>query len=221
MAAATTTAGVVDIKADENGCTIPLPFGGSIVVARLPFFLSLPLWGKMTKTHMHEPTPLPPPAHALTTLPVCDASGTEFYPSDCIPPAQSSEALAKRGIPDPLDTAPYRYRDDEEMPWAEQDSEFDGLDTRARSMAGGTSEEEYEESYGWTGGIHYPAETPALPVPRNDYTEEYNECVTGMMRCTSGRRAFDTCVHGKWGTIRKCPQGTKCAPVPEDSIVCA
>ncbi|KAJ2694939.1 hypothetical protein GGH99_000421 [Coemansia sp. RSA 1285] len=196
----------LDIKAAPTaGCTVPLPFGGSIVATQVPFFVSFRWWGKATKTH-HTLEPLPPPTHALTLLPVCDASGTEVLPTNCISHTADSSpgALAKRDIPDNVSTV--YYRDDE--------SELGDLD------AGSTSAE--EGMGGWP-EFQYPENNVAglsSSVPRDGYSKQ-NECVDGAMQCTHAGRGFDTCVYGKWGTIRKCPLGTRCTPVRDDSIICA
>ncbi|KAJ2852856.1 hypothetical protein J3B02_003401 [Coemansia erecta] len=47
------------------------------------------------------------------------------------------------------------------------------------------------------------------------------ECVSGMMRCAPDNLSFDTCLFGKWGTIRACAKGTSCITLPEHSIACA
>ncbi|KAJ2369769.1 hypothetical protein H4S01_000797 [Coemansia sp. RSA 2610] len=47
------------------------------------------------------------------------------------------------------------------------------------------------------------------------------ECTAGMFRCTGDSRGFDTCVHGRWGTIRTCSAGTTCVAVEGNSIACA
>ncbi|KAJ1719492.1 hypothetical protein LPJ53_005754 [Coemansia erecta] len=47
------------------------------------------------------------------------------------------------------------------------------------------------------------------------------ECATGMMRCAPDNMGFDTCLFGKWGTIRVCAKGTRCITLPGSSIVCA
>ncbi|KAJ2454620.1 hypothetical protein EV183_001368 [Coemansia sp. RSA 2336] len=47
------------------------------------------------------------------------------------------------------------------------------------------------------------------------------ECAVGSFRCTDDKRGFDTCVYGRWGTIRMCSQGTSCIPVDGGTIACA
>ncbi|KAJ2776883.1 hypothetical protein GGI15_004695 [Coemansia interrupta] len=47
------------------------------------------------------------------------------------------------------------------------------------------------------------------------------ECATGMMRCAADNMGFDTCLFGKWGTVRLCAKGTRCITLPGSSIVCA
>ncbi|KAJ2600996.1 hypothetical protein GGF39_001477 [Coemansia sp. RSA 1721] len=48
-----------------------------------------------------------------------------------------------------------------------------------------------------------------------------NECVNGMMRCVSDNLGFDTCLFGKWGTVRACAKGTSCITLPDNNIACA
>ncbi|KAJ2844775.1 hypothetical protein IWW36_005051 [Coemansia brasiliensis] len=47
------------------------------------------------------------------------------------------------------------------------------------------------------------------------------ECMVGSFRCTDDKRGFDTCVYGRWGTVRMCSQGTLCIPVEGGTIACA
>ncbi|PIA19783.1 hypothetical protein COEREDRAFT_84391 [Coemansia reversa NRRL 1564] len=51
--------------------------------------------------------------------------------------------------------------------------------------------------------------------------EVEGDCETGMLRCTGDKKGFDTCLYGKWGTVRSCAQGTNCVAFGGNSIVCA
>ncbi|KAJ1832558.1 hypothetical protein LPJ63_003450 [Coemansia sp. RSA 2711] len=64
-----------------------------------------------------------------------------------------------------------------------------------------------------------PAAAPSNIIVGNPAAET-RVCSTGMMRCTDDKRGFDTCLYGKWGTVRTCAQGTTCMAVAGDSIAC-
>ncbi|KAJ2237478.1 hypothetical protein IWW45_000928 [Coemansia sp. RSA 485] len=55
----------------------------------------------------------------------------------------------------------------------------------------------------------------------NGLQKGLNECVSGMMRCVSDNLGFDTCLFGKWGTVRACAKGTSCITLPDNNIACA
>ncbi|KAJ1996113.1 hypothetical protein GGI25_003657 [Coemansia spiralis] len=307
--------------AGETPCTIALPFG-SLVATRLPFFLSFPLWGQKTAktagpTATATPTPTPPATKSLLTLSICDATGTEFFPSDCIPSAH----LAKRQMNDPLGTSAAETYVNIQTVSLEMSSEISssglsisnkaeefwlggldfGSEILASSADGETSvvfwaaaseitepsqESDSQKADGnveiqtpskssWTQEsktsenveIQTPSILPwtqeakpsqsieiqlssasswaqeskpsenvdepqASSAPSWAQESKANEgivlpqmpgvemCTSGMLRCTNDM-SFDTCVHGKWGTVRNCPPGTKCISVPSDSIACA
>ncbi|KAJ2532782.1 hypothetical protein GGH20_000979 [Coemansia sp. RSA 1937] len=66
----------------------------------------------------------------------------------------------------------------------------------------------------------FASEAPATALAHPNGVENA-ECTAGMFRCTGDKRSFDTCVHGRWGTIRTCSQGTTCLAVDGNSIACA
>ncbi|KAJ2151985.1 hypothetical protein J3F82_002981 [Coemansia sp. RSA 637] len=66
----------------------------------------------------------------------------------------------------------------------------------------------------------FASEAPATALAHPNGVENA-ECTAGMFRCTGDKRSFDTCVHGRWGTIRTCSQGTTCLAVDDNSIACA
>ncbi|KAJ2189474.1 hypothetical protein IW144_005600 [Coemansia sp. RSA 522] len=59
---------------------------------------------------------------------------------------------------------------------------------------------------------------PANAAPSNVVVNN-SVCRTGMMRC-AGDSGFDTCLFGKWGTVRLCAQGTKCISQDDNYIAC-
>ncbi|KAJ2146226.1 hypothetical protein IW136_000661 [Coemansia sp. RSA 678] len=68
--------------------------------------------------------------------------------------------------------------------------------------------------------LPFASEAPATALAHPNGVENA-ECAAGMFRCTGDKRSFDTCVHGRWGTIRTCSQGTTCLAVDGNSIACA
>ncbi|KAJ2833215.1 hypothetical protein J3B01_004516 [Coemansia erecta] len=59
---------------------------------------------------------------------------------------------------------------------------------------------------------------PSNAAPSNVVVNN-SVCRTGMMRC-AGDSGFDTCLFGKWGTVRLCAQGTKCISQDDNYIAC-
>ncbi|KAJ2477684.1 hypothetical protein IWW56_004183 [Coemansia sp. RSA 2131] len=80
------------------------------------------------------------------------------------------------------------------------------------------------ESHPQSQPIHIIEESglPMDPAPANaapsNIVVNNSVCRTGMMRC-AGDGSFDTCLFGKWGTVRLCAQGTKCIS-QDDYIAC-
>ncbi|KAJ2551320.1 hypothetical protein EV175_003735 [Coemansia sp. RSA 1933] len=224
-----------DVHVGATECTMTLPFGATLIASQLPFSLSLPLWGKVWATSTtHKDASLAPPLpryewSETSELSVCDSSNGEFAPSGCVQPSSVNELLARRKISDPLATDRVTYRADEQEPWAEQEPESEPELGYLDNTHLWTIVFEQEEPRVWPSGGHtqsaavQPPEmhTPAAAAAEAAAAEGgYSECETGAMRCDADGQRFDTCVHGRWGTLRRCSQGTWCSPVGRDSIVC-
>ncbi|KAJ2614858.1 hypothetical protein H4S08_001510 [Coemansia sp. RSA 1365] len=80
-----------------------------------------------------------------------------------------------------------------------------------------TSENE-ESSVNLLSSAEYENNDSSQNIP-NVQNEDMG-CTHGMFRCTADKRSFDTCVFGKWGTIRTCSQGTSCIPLSDNFIAC-
>ncbi|KAJ2454613.1 hypothetical protein EV183_001361 [Coemansia sp. RSA 2336] len=199
----------------SSGCTLPLPLGGSISIAHLPFSISLPLrsqhnkreielgneeymlswWSSEDKVNGELFTEM---SHAL-------ASSVEPLVVAPQPPLPSSQHTCSETESSSLDAAESSSLD------AAESSSMSGLESRPLSIV--------EES-GSPSSVQ-PAETSAAPSLVAAPAAGDTLCRTGMMRCTGDGGQFDTCLYGKWGTVRTCARGTRCVAVADDAIACA
>ncbi|PIA19790.1 hypothetical protein COEREDRAFT_5594 [Coemansia reversa NRRL 1564] len=75
-----------------------------------------------------------------------------------------------------------------------------------------------ESSANLSSSVEYEDNDSSQNIP-NIQNEDMG-CTHGMFRCTADKRSFDTCVFGRWGTIRTCSQGTSCIPLSDNFIAC-
>ncbi|KAJ2500613.1 hypothetical protein GGH96_002558, partial [Coemansia sp. RSA 1972] len=90
ISAATTTS-ESHTSSTPTRCSIALPFS-TIVLTQRPVFIPSQLCMRPAKPAI----PLPPITKSLSTLTICDASGTEFFPTDCVPaPTKNVDASSQ------------------------------------------------------------------------------------------------------------------------------
>ncbi|KAJ2628065.1 dolichyl-diphosphooligosaccharide--protein glycosyltransferase subunit 1, partial [Coemansia sp. RSA 1290] len=109
---------------------------------------------------------------------------------------------------------------------SQEASTYSEISSKAFAQDSDSHEAEPSSAFPQSTLISVIEETNAAPFQGIDSTPMgvagvREECAVGSFRCTDDRRGFDTCVYGRWGTIRMCSQGTSCIPVDGGTIACA
>ncbi|KAJ1740027.1 hypothetical protein LPJ68_004162 [Coemansia sp. RSA 1086] len=207
---------VSSVEPESSGCTLPLPLGGSVSIAHLPFSISLPLSNQHNKREIE----LGNEEYMLSWWSSQDELNGELF-------TEMSQAIASSVQPlivAPQPPLPSQHTCSSETGSssinAAESPSFSAAESPSFSAAESRPLSIIEES-GSPSSVQ-PAETSAAPslvvAPAGG---DAPLCRTGMMRCTEDGGQFDTCLYGKWGTVRTCARGTRCVAIADDAIACA
>ncbi|KAJ2847156.1 hypothetical protein IWW36_003998 [Coemansia brasiliensis] len=218
--------------AASSGCAMPLPLGGGINIAHLPFSISLPLPNQNKKREVE----LGNEEYMLSWWSSQDELNGELFTEMSHSLASSIQPLVVAPQPPPVSphtctgTSPANAADSSPINAAEPSSidaaEPSSINAAEPSSLGYAESRPLSiiEESGSPSSVQ-PAEVSApslLVSPANSPSNDNAPlCRTGMMRCTDDGGQFDTCLYGKWGTVRTCARGTRCVAIADDAIACA